>query len=411
MEKRLRKKFIKIAMMATSLSLILIFLAIIGSNYYELNRRADHLLHMVIDNGGRFPAPKERDMQKKSRENMLREDPFSTRYFTIRTDAQGEIRSVNLEKISTVSEESAITYAQQALSANRSGGFIEHYKYKKHSSDEGWLIVFVDLEREFQIFDATVFYSMIVLSGSLILIFAALTILSKKAVAPIVKAYDKQQRFITDASHELKTPLTVIRTNAEVLLLKKEDSKWIRNIFHQIDRMDHLVEDMILLTKLDEQQEMLPMTRFDLSNMAQEVADIFSPIAASRSKTLELRIEPDLFYEGQREQIERLLSLLLENAVKYSDEESQIRIDVYQKNGIFLSVENAAKSVRKGDHGHLLERFARLDSHRNSKTGGYGIGLSLAERIIRNHGGTIRVFSPADGQFRVEICFRQKSEK
>lgn len=405
MEKRLRKKFIKIAMMATSLSLLLIFSAIIGSNYYELNRRADHLLEMVIDNDGRFPSPKEQGIPKKPREKMLREDPFSTRYFTIRADEQGEIRSVDIEKIFTVSEGSAIKYAQQALSGKNSGGLIERYKYKKHLSDGEWMIVFIDLERELQIFDTTVFYSIVVLSGSLLLIFVAVTILSKKAVAPIVEAYDKQQRFITDAGHELKTPLAVIRTNAEVLLIK-EEYKWINNILRQIDRMDHLVEDMISLTKLDEQRGELLRIRFDLSGFVEDVADIFSPIATSKARTLHLQIEPALYFEGEREQIERLLSLLLENAIKYSDEGSQITITLYRKNGTFLSVENPAQSIRQGDHSDLLERFARLDSHRNSNTGGYGIGLSLAERIVRNHDGQIRVFSSMDGQFKVEVRFR-----
>lgn len=405
MEARLRVKFIKISMLAVVLSLSVIFFSILLMNYRELTLRGERLLDVLIENGGNFPKPEQKMGQAPpKRDRIFTQDPFSTRFFTIRTDQHGQILQVDVDHVFGVSVQEASMYAKEVVFAQKKGDMFKHYKYRVSELENGFLLVFVDLERELDFFYRFVFSSALLMVSACLLIFLLIALLSKKAVSPIVRAYENQNRFLTDASHELKTPLSVIKTNAQLLSMKHVDSKWIGAITRQVDKMDALIEKMLTLMKLEENPfEKSSKTTVDLSSMVKRISDDFKSIAKNREMELNLQVEEEICVTGDEEHLAHMISLLLDNAIKYADVHSRIMISLSRGERVSLLIRNASAKMKKGDYRTLFERFKRLDSHRNSEVGGHGIGLSLVEAIVKEHGGTANAYCEKDGEFSIKI--------
>lgn len=411
MEEKLRKKFVKTAMIAVFVSLSLIFIAIIVSSFIELNKRADQLLDMIIENGGNITAMRNKRIdaynhappQKKSK--IFIEDPFAARIFMVKTDKEKNIISVDTSEIFAVLPVDAVVYGETVLKRGKKTGFLKNYKYRFTENTNGGLIVFVDSEREINVFYSTLINTAFILAAADLLIFIAVNLLSKKAVAPIIKAYEKQKRFITDASHELKTPLAIIKTNVDVIEIKYGADKWTENIKNQTDRLNILVENMILLTKIDEEKLNLIEKRFNISELLEEIIADFSQTVNFSGKKFECNIEQDLDYVSDEALIKKLITIFIDNAVKYSDEKSSIEIFLNKKQKIEFVIKNKCRDLKAGDYSALFERFIRLDSHRNSKTGGHGIGLSIAKLICEKTGAIIRAYSDEDGVFIIQVNF------
>ena len=205
----------------------------------------------------------------------------------------------------------------------------------------------------------------------------------------MVNAYEKQKIFITDASHELKTPLAIINTSADVLEIENGNSKWLDNIHKQVNRMNELIGNMISLTKLEEEKELIKID-FSLSDLVMDISKEFEDLANSVNKRIDLDLEKNISYNGDENLIRQFISILLDNSIKYSKENSDIKVKLYKQNRkIVFSVENEAENLQKKKYDELFERFYRSDLSRNSKTGGYGIGLSLAQSIVLRHKGKL----------------------
>ena len=210
-------------------------------------------------------------------------------------------------------------------------------------------------------------------------------------IRPISESYEKQKRFITDAGHEIKTPLAIIDADAEVLEMDVgEDNEWVADIRQQIKRLTGLTNDLIYLSRMEEGGQNLLKTEFSFSEAMEETAQPFRSLAKVQEKELSIGIEQDVTIHADEKSIRQLASILMDNAMKYSPEGSVVSLNAGKNaRGVYMTVENEAKGLKRTDVEHLFDRFYRADASRNSEKGGHGIGLSMARAITEAHGGKI----------------------
>lgn len=215
-------------------------------------------------------------------------------------------------------------------------------------------------------------------------------IFSRIVFRPVEESIRKQKRFITDASHELKTPLTIIDANTEVMEMESGESQWTKSTRKQIVRLSALVQQLVTLTRLDEDRGLEEKTEFDFSDTVEDVVQPYEAPAQVQGKNLQLTVKPGIIYRGNEKSIRQLLGILMDNAMKYSSENAEISVSLKKKGKkILLEIYNDAEDLPEGRLDILFERFYRLDSSRNSSTGGSGIGLSVAQAIVQAHKGKI----------------------
>ena len=399
----LRKKFILVAMLSTMLVLTAIMGVVNFSNYREMLDRADEMTALLEQNDGKFPeepswheqddtetppAKPENDEKDKSRFSV--ETPFETRYFTVTVDENGEVTDCDLDRIAAVDEETAEEYTQTAQQKNKTTGFQGIYRYRVTETEDGAKYVFLDCRREISNFRTVLVTTISVSLLGLAAVFVLVVIFSRMVFRPVEESIQKQKRFITDASHELKTPLTIIDANTEVMEMESGESQWTKSTRKQIQRLSGLVQQLVTLSRLDEEKGLEEKCEFNLSEAVSECVQPYEPLAQTREKNLTLNIEEDITYTGDERSIRQLAGILMDNAVKYSSENGNITLTLKKKGKkIFLEVYNDADDLPQGKMDVLFERFYRLDSSRNSGTGGSGIGLSVAKAIVQAHKGKI----------------------
>ena len=386
-------------------------------NYREIVADADSILSMLQENQGRFPAMEQmdhskepdgdergsekRDSQKadgrKRPDIQSPELPYESRYFSILLGADGTILATDTGKIAAVDTSTANTYAIDVWNSGKTRGFTDCYRYVRSQEGENIRIIFLDCRRNLENCKKFLLISLAVSILGLYMVLALMILLSGRIVRPFSENYEKQKRFITDAGHELKTPLTIIQADTEVLEMETGPSEWIDDIRNQIKRMTALTKDLVYLSKMEEDQNRMEMLDFPFSDMVSEIAASFQILAGTQGKSFVINIEPMLSLCGNEASLQQLISILLDNAVKYSGSGGRIALDLRQKGrNICLTVENTAESITKENLQHLFDRFYRTDASRNSETGGYGIGLSIAKVIVNAHKGKISA-SSADG--------------
>ena len=317
---------------------------------------------------------------------------FRTRYFTVKITGDGSIGEISMDHIASVSSEKAVNLTQEVLYKGRTTGLIDDYRYKVYSFGDGSrYIIFLNrtVEKEYQ--RNLIAKSLLVSVGGLIAVFIIIELLSPKAIKPFVDNINEQKRFITDAGHEIKTPVAIISANADVLSMTGNDNEWVRSIKHQTARLSDLVSDLVTLSKLDEEGRQLGATRFDMSSAVKNAVEEFSTLAEVKEKSIKANIQDGIVLTGDEKNLEKLINIFLDNAIKYSIDNSEIKVSLIRegKNAVY-SVTNSCDNVNKDDVGKLFDRFYRSDKSRSRMTGGNGIGLSMAKAITQSHGGKIK---------------------
>lgn len=407
MIRKLRAKLI----IASLLSLLLVLSVIIGVagvlNYTSLVSDADSVLAILRENDGTFPLgdpPGGKDRFREGR-RFSPELPYESRYFTVFLSESGSVISVNTGKIAAVDTATAIDYAAEAVASGAARGFADDYRFTVYASGEETHVVFLDCGRELGSFRSFLATSAAVSAAGLLAVTLLLIFFSGRIVKPFSENYEKQRRFITDAGHELKTPLTIIDADAEVLEMDLGENEWLGDIRTQTKRLAELTNSLILLSRMEEQPRMEKI-EFPLSDVVEEMVETFQALARTRGKTLSSRVQPMLSMNGDEKAIRQLLTILLDNAVKYADEGGRIEAVLEkQKNTLRLSVFNTAESVSRESLAHLFDRFYRADASRNSGTGGYGLGLSIASAVVAAHRGKISASSPDGKSLRITAVF------
>jgi two-component system sensor histidine kinase CiaH len=396
MIRKLRIKLIIASMVSLLLVLAVIFGVVGVLNYGKLVANADNILAVLSENGGSFPI-EEREENEQFSSDGFRKDghrfsaelPYESRYFSVFLTQDGAVVSVNTGKIAAVDGEAAIAYAQRAIRSGKSQGFADDYRYSVRWTGDQTQIIFLDCGRDLDAFRTFLLTSVGVSAAGLGAVLLLMIFLSSRIVKPFSENYEKQKQFITDAGHELKTPLTIIDADAEVLEMDIGKNEWLSDIQDQTKRLAELTNNLIFLSRMEEQPQ-IEKIEFPISDVTEETVETFQSLAKTRQKTLTSNIQPMLSFQGDEKAIRQLVTILLDNAVKYSEDGGSISLTLEkQKNSIQLSVFNTAESVPKESTTHLFDRFYRTDQSRNSKTGGYGLGLSIASAIVNAHKGKI----------------------
>ncbi|MBQ7235684.1 MAG: GHKL domain-containing protein [Clostridia bacterium] len=279
--------------------------------------------------------------------------------------------------------EQANRIVKTALNRVYSSGKVGNVYYKTFTDNDNiTLLVATDATEAMIYLRTTTVNAFFILFSILIILFFIVTALSKSVFKPIEDAFNKQKQFISNASHELKTPISVISANADVLLEDDKDNKWINNIKSQTSRMGVLVEDMLSLAKIDEGKVKIKTEKFNLSDEVNETALPFDAVAFEKKKELEIDILPDLIYVGDRQSVKQIVNILLDNAIKHSTDNGTVKIELKKENGkIILSVFNTGSDIPTENANKIFERFYRGDQSRSRESGGSGLGLSIAKSI------------------------------
>ncbi len=402
MIQRLRVKFITASMLSLALVLLVILGGVNAMSYRKIVQDAGHILELLSENRGAFPKALPPDGETGKPDcphppgnGLAPEAPFESRFFSVLLDGEGQVLQSDTGQIAAVDDQSAGEMAQAVWETGHTGGFWEDYRYVRVAENGGVRFIFLDCGRSLSNFRTTLLASVLVALSGLLAVFLLLLILSKRIVRPVAESYEKQRRFITDAGHELKTPLTIIGADLDLVEQELEGNEWLQDIRCQVRRLTGLTQDLIFLSRMEEETPPIQPIEFPLSDLTEEMAQSFQGLAKAQGKGLVLSIQPMLSYTGDENAIRQLLSILLDNALKYTPDDGEVEIAL-KKEGrmIRLSVSNTIdRPMEREMLDRLFDRFYRGDQSRSSQTGGYGLGLSIAKGIVLAHRGKIRAES------------------
>ena len=400
MIKQLRKKFIRISIAAVASVMVLLCASVNVAYFLSVNAQVNETLDMIADNQGRMPDAKRmrRDMSDEAddlrpiiRRDFDEEKRFATRFFALYYTADGTLTRVNLENIAAVTEDDVQNYLAFALQQDEGYGFTDGYKFKIVQQDDGsFTAVFLNDYEQVGNVKTVLLVSTLATVFCIALICVMIVLFSKKAMEPVIESDRRQKQFITDASHELKTPVTVIRTSLRVLEMEVGKQKWIDKSVAQTDKLTDLINSLVTLSRLNEGENAFHAAEFNVSDTLRETAESFADFAQENGHTLEIRIEPELRFIGNEYAVRQLASILLDNAVKYASEGTPIEFSLEKdKKGVRIRTKNECDDLNADDLDKLFDRFYRADKSRNSTKGGFGIGLSMAKTICEAHHGSI----------------------
>lgn len=367
------------------------------SNYGHVNKFAEVFINDLEKSDGQLPVNNEiKDINIKDKIFM------DIRYISVYVDNENNILSY--EQLSYFSR-SSVTELVTRLDNNQ--GIIDNYSYKKINTSKGDMIVFVDVTRELEQYNTFLTNSLKFSFLGLLSVFILVLVLSKNIMKPIKESYQKQKEFITNASHELKTPLTIISANNELLEMDYGKNDSIDEISNQVKKLTILTNDLVTLSRMDEVNKgELMRIDFPISDIVLETATPFIALAETKNLKLELDIEKNLSFHGDEKYIKQLISILLDNAVKYANNDLPIKISMKKEKKINIIVSNSCDNISKGKQNVLFDRFYQAEESRNSTiSSGYGIGLSLAKAIVENNNGSINAYSKDGKSLSIEINF------
>lgn len=410
--KKLRLKMIGIVFASVVAAFMVMTIILVMCFGAYRNRQADQITAMISENNGTVPQLKDYKQQQKNSQaferyfnNYNEDSSYRTRFFRVFLDEDKKVTNVNMDHIAAVDEKKAVRMTKIAMLRRGKVGLVGSYRYRKEYKDgQVRSIIFLDCKENQSFYHLAVTITITVSTLLTCLITVIFAIASKRAVRPFEINSNRQKQFITDASHELKTPLAIISANAEVLQYKGDGNEWTQNIIDQTKHMGKLINQLLVLAKLDEVQEKSEKQEADLKLLLEETIEPFEEVATQKKVTLKLHLEEGVTIRVNREQIAQLVSILTENAAKYVNDGGKIvwRLTKTQ-HGAVLVVKNTTEKELP-DTKRMFDRFYRSDSSRSSKTGGQGIGLSIAKKIVDSHKGSITA-KAGDGMvtFRVSL--------
>ncbi len=397
MFKKLRLKFL----WGSTLVLLLVIALVVGIIYWAtshtITQQTQVFIDLILGNDGILPEQNAFDPRQQTFLALNDESIHEARYFSVRFS--GENESLVSIRIAALSEEGAIDLAKRVIGRESETGRISApgghiLQYARQADEDGsTLVVIVDATSRYGLMRLIMTYMASLWCFVLLLYVLLMIHYSKKLVQPFVENDERQKRFITNASHELKTPLAVISANNEMMEAVSGKAKWTESTGRQVKRLQSLIEDLVVLTRLDEMAE-IALTRIDCSALVLETAESFRDVIEASGKTYHCEIEPDIHVQGEKRAIQQLTSILLDNAAKYCDEGGTITVKLSRKSKgkeAVCSISNTYAAGANEDTSHFFERFYRQDESHSSEKTGFGIGLSMAKEITERLKGRIRV--------------------
>lgn len=384
MIRSLRWKFIWIAMLSLLGTMTVLCVSIGVGNHWITTRRVDRAISLLHQNGGTFLPPGAAFDPSDFEFQVTPETAFETRYFIVELTEQREVKAVNLEHIAAFDRHSVTETISKVIQAGGSRGYVDYYRFGLFPSEDGGsTMIVLDCFLMLQAADNMLRITVIIFFVCALIVFLLLLFLSGRAIRPFAENLERQRQFVTDASHELKTPLSILSADLDLLSDSCGESRWLGSARTQSARLDKLIRNLVELARTEETIREGASEVFSLSDIALASAEAEgNTLAAEVAAGVELRgVQDDLF---------RLFSILLDNAVKYCDAGGTIRLSVSQRGRtVRLSVSNPCAGLNPARLPRYFDRFYRADSSRSRTTGGYGIGLSTARAIVVRHRGRL----------------------
>ncbi len=401
MIKKLKMKFVVINMILLAALLIGIFVAVYIFTERNAMNESIKVMENMIENNGKFETSENNGINEQQNKDNTHEFLNRSAAFLVIVDKDENIKEVIGQYFLITDAEKFKESVSFAFDSADETGIIadQNLRYLKKSAGTDTKIAFADRTEEINTLQNLVTTSLLVGSSSLLLLFFISLFLASWAVKPVERSWEQQRRFVADASHELKTPLTVILANTDIVLSHKDESvkeqmKWLNYIKAEAQRMAGLVSDLLFLAKSDDTTDASVFSNLDLSDIVWTCLLPFESVIFEKGKTLQSDISSDIYIYGNEESLKQLIGILLDNAVKYSDEAGTITVALKQAHDtISLTVHNTGKPIEENHVPRLFERFYRIDEARAKKDGGYGLGLAIAKRITESHKGKIAVSS------------------
>ena len=392
MLKKMRWRFIGAAMAAFTAVVLTLVCVVNVWNYCSVTRQQDETLERLLEVDGKKPAmPDDRDAPPfATMERFSPEVPYMIRFFSVRLTKDGTVLHVNQDYIASVSGTAAEQFARAVLAGGKTGGYENGYRYLVDTSGQETVVLFLNSERELQTIQSLLWSTLAIAGGSLLVVFGLVVLFSRRAIMPYLKNMEAQKQFITNAGHELKTPLTAIATSADVLAMEHGDDEWVKNIQSQAGRLSKLIGNLVTLSRLDEENPFPVRAEFSLSDVLWEISEPFAPLARAKGKSYTQKIADGLSVTGDRAAIQQTVSILLDNALKYSPAGGSIRLAARRSGKrTEITVSNTVDAAHDTDTARLFDRFYRADESHSNTVSGTGIGLSIAKATVQAHGGKI----------------------
>ncbi len=391
MIKKLQRRFIRIALVALTVAMVLVAVIVNVANWISVRGEMTGTLSFLSENSAMTREDMRGRMEGKNRHdrNLVSESSW----FVVSYDDDGTRRNVNLVNMTEPDDELAVTLAAQALQSGRETGVIQDWLYQiREKHDGGQSVLFLNCETKLTAVRTLALISCLACLGGILLAWLFVTLASRKAIEPTIRNMEQQKQFITNASHELKTPLTVISANMDLMQMEQPDNPWVKSTKKQTGQMRHLVDELVYLSRMEEENAPLTMETLSVAPLLRETAEPFTAMAEFQGKNMETDAEDGLTLRGDRASIQRLLSTLLDNAVKYASAGGSILVSAHGEGRYaVLKVSNdVSQPLTEEQCSQLFDRFYRADPSRSKdKQSGFGIGLAIAAAIVEKHGGSI----------------------
>lgn len=424
MIRKLKKKFIGYTMCAVISIFTVIILGINGLNFFRTVNELNMITQIIISSDGhlhrnlekppsQFPDNRERYSSREERfMNDNKEMPFATRFFLVRLDGDMNILELDTENIASIEKEQAEIIAVELIKKHKESGWYNSMRYKFAKTDSGYSLAVLDATAQIKTVLSVLGITLLVSAAATAVLFVIIYNIAGRVIRPISESYEKQKQFITDAGHELKTPLTAISANSEILKMTYGENEWSDAIERQTEKMRRLIIQLINLSKMDENAVSHIVEPFSLSDAAYDTADAFKSIAARRNISLMTDIEGSITVTNDENAVRQIISIIMDNAVKYCDDGGTISLSLKSekhflgKNRVSFVISNDYFDADSFEANKVFDRFYCGDKSHTSE-GSFGLGLSIAASLAQNIGISIKA-DKADGKVFFTLYFDPK---
>jgi len=407
MFKQLQKSFVKSAMLSFTAVLLVVLVAVNVVNYRQTVDQVDHLVTMLVNNDGTFPDAPEGGMAPKEHPEhgmpkgmeFRKDDQMATRYAVVRV-ANGTVQSVDRTHLVSLDEEALKELGLRIAQGTSTKGWEGSLRYQVAKTDAGTMVVLVDANKETQQVSRLMMVTGAVFILCLAVVYVLVRLVSKRAIRPFVENVERQQQFIANASHEIKTPLAVLSANTDLLAMMGTEAKFVDSNKRQIKRLNSLVEQMLILSRYDEGEAAATKEEVDLVAVTKTIVEEILPVLNEKGLQVEFTGEAQTLVTTNKSAMTELIRILLDNAMKYTVGEPVITVEAKRNQ---LAIGNETEPMTKEQVSQIFDRFYRVDSSRNRTTGGSGLGLSIAQKIAETNDVQLTAELTSETQIRFVI--------
>ena len=408
MFKQLQKSFVKSAMLSFTAVLLVVLVAVNVVNYRQTVDQVDHLVTMLVNNDGTFPDAPEGGMAPKEHPEhgmpkgmeFRKDDQMATRYAVVRV-ANGTVQSVDRTHLVSLDEEALKELGLRIAQGTSTKGWEGSLRYQVAKTDARTMVVLVDANKETQQISRLMMVTGAVFVLCLAVVYVLVRLVSKRAIRPFVENVERQQQFIANASHEIKTPLAVLSANTDLLAMMGTEAKFVDSNKRQIKRLNSLVEQMLILSRYDEGEAAATKEEVDLVAVTKTIVEEILPVLNEKGLQVEFTGEAQTIITTNKSAMTELVRILIDNAMKYTVGEPVITVEAKRNQ---LAIGNETEPMTKEQVSQIFDRFYRVDSSRNRTTGGSGLGLSIAQKIAETNDVQLTAELPSETQIRFVIA-------